>query len=140
MFKLPKSELFLNDKIQTQYFIANAILKRKANVKFTIFISNQTYSFLHKTYPFIGFTRFNDCPDFLSDLHIMHENQNDINRQIVTNFQIKFSNPKYCNLNYQNKAHRIESLISLSIRFNRQNNVILTDEERIFYENFLQNQ
>ena len=73
---------------------------------------------------------------FIEDLNLIYENQNDLNQYVINNFEIKLNKQKNYNLRSNNRIFSNKSLISMSLRFTLQMNLLLNQTEIEFYENF----
>ena len=138
IIRIPKSDTFKNDKLTLQYLIAESIIKRRKrpNRKITMFISKQTYNFIKRNYLNINYSRYVPGLQFIEDLNLIYENQNDLNQYVINNFEIKLNKQKNYNLRSNNRIFSNKSLISMSLRFTLQMNLLLNQTEIEFYENF----
>jgi len=138
IIRIPKSDTFKNDKLTLQYLIAESIVKKRKrpNRKITTFISKQTFNFIKRNYLNINYSRYVPGLQFIEDLNLIYENQNDLNHYVINNFEIKLNKQKNYNLRSNNRTISNQSLDSISLRFTLQMNLLLNQTENEFYENF----
>ncbi len=138
IIRIPKSDTFKNDKLTLQYLIAESIVKKRKrpNRKITTFISKQTLNFIKRNYLNINYSRYVPGLQFIEDLNLIYENQNDLNHYVINNFEIKLNKQKNYNLRSNNQTISNQSLDSISLRFTLQMNLLLNQTENEFYENF----